>query len=194
MYTIVDFQVFKLIHIFFHIGIIYQYSYIHIGYNTDWALPILRQILPKVEDQHREAARIELMTIFFGANDAALPFSHQHVPLDRYKSNLKTMVDMIKTSSSPYYNPNLRLLLITPPPLNESQYLERCKENGSPLDRTSDNTRQYAETVIEFGNEHSIPVVNIWNVLTEKAKEHSEGLSYFSFDGLHLNGNGYKVN
>ncbi|CAO3633201.1 unnamed protein product [Cunninghamella echinulata] len=149
------------------------------GYNTDWALPILRQILPKVEDQHREAARIELMTIFFGANDAALPFSPQHVPLDRYKTNLKTMIDMIKTPSSPYYNPNLRLLLITPPPLNESQWSERCKENGTPLDRLSDNTRHYAETVIAFGMEHNIPVIDIWSSLSEKAKDHSDGLCFF---------------
>src|SRR6478735_11768631 len=96
------------------------------GYNTDWAMPILKQLLPTTEDQAKQKASIRLMTIFFGANDAALPGSVQHVPLERYKANIKEMIDTIKNPQSPFYNPNIRLILITPPPLFEPLWKKRC--------------------------------------------------------------------
>ncbi|KAI8099006.1 SGNH hydrolase [Halteromyces radiatus] len=163
------------------------------GYNTDWALPIIRQLLPTVEEQHKQAARIELMTIFFGANDAALPFSPQHVPLDRYRTNLTTMIKMIKDSASPFYNPNMRLILITPPPVNESQWKKRCDENGDEMSRSAEITQKYASMVGQVGEEQQVVVINLWSRLMEKASEDEKNLSDFLFDGLHLNSNGYKV-
>ncbi|ORX57364.1 SGNH hydrolase [Hesseltinella vesiculosa] len=162
------------------------------GYNTDWALPLLRQILPTVETQRQTPARIELMTIFFGANDAAIPGAAQHVPLDRYKSNLLTMLDLIKNPQSPYYNPNIRLILITPPPLNEVQWRQRCIEFGNDMDRYAHVTKEYAMTVKELAKEKNIVCADIWSRVTEKAQASENGLADYLFDGLHLNGNGYK--
>ncbi|SAL99030.1 hypothetical protein [Absidia glauca] len=93
-------------------------SLANVSYNTDEVLVVLRQLLPTVNDQRTQAARIELMTIFFGANDASN--STKAVPLDRFQSNLVAMIKMIRDLTSVYYNPTLRLLLITPPPLNET--------------------------------------------------------------------------
>ncbi|ORZ17646.1 SGNH hydrolase-type esterase domain-containing protein [Absidia repens] len=163
------------------------------GYNTDWALPIFRQLLPKVEDQHKQAARIELMTIFFGANDAAHLPSFQHVPLDRFKTNLATMIKTVKDPTSPYYNPALRLVLITQPPLNESQWKQRCDENGNPMDRSSEQAQIYAAAVKQIGQEHDTVVVDLWTKVMEMAAENPNGLSDYLFDGLHLNSNGFKV-
>lgn len=44
------------------------------GYNTDLAVPILEAILAE-----KSTSKIKLLTIFFGANDAALESSPQHV-------------------------------------------------------------------------------------------------------------------
>ncbi|KAI8333364.1 SGNH hydrolase-type esterase domain-containing protein [Chlamydoabsidia padenii] len=163
------------------------------GYNTEWALPIFRQLLPKKTDQHNQAARIELMTIFFGANDAALPISFQHIPLTRFKTNLETMISAVKDSNSPYYNPNLRLLLITQPPLNEPQWKKTCDDNGGPLNRTAESAKTYASMVKTVGQEQGIVVVDLWSKVMEQAAAQPNGLEHFLFDGLHLNSNGYKV-
>lgn len=164
-----------------------------VGYNTEWALPIFRQLLPKRSDQQNQAARIELMTIFFGANDAALPFSFQHVPLTQFKANLETMIRTVKDSNSPYYNPNLRLILITQPPLNETQWKKNCDDNGGPLNRTADNAETYAGMVRTVGQEQGIVVADLWSRLMEQVTGQPLGLEHFLFDGLHLNSNGYKV-
>ncbi|KAI8364671.1 SGNH hydrolase-type esterase domain-containing protein [Radiomyces spectabilis] len=163
------------------------------GYNTDWAMPVLRQLLPTVEDQKKLATSAYLMTIFFGANDASLPFSFQHVPLERFQANLEKMISLIKDPASPYYNPGLRILLVTPPPLNESQWEKCCIEKGEPMNRSAEVTRTYADMVRHVGQQANVAVADIWTRLTDRAREEQQDLSHYSFDGLHLNPNGNKV-
>ncbi|KAF7725529.1 hypothetical protein EC973_009559 [Apophysomyces ossiformis] len=163
------------------------------GYNTDWAIPVFRQLLPTKEDQAREAASIRLITIFFGANDAALPISFQHVPLDRFEENLNTLVSMVRSEDSRFYNPKARLILITQPPLNEPQWQKRCEESGDPLNRTWESARAYAEKVRDVGRERDVVVADLWTAITNRCEQENRDLSDFLFDGLHLNGNGYQV-
>lgn len=151
-------------------------------------------MLPSVKDQKEQASSIPLMTIFFGANDAALPFSPQHVPLDRYKSNTKAMIDLVKNPESTYYNPKMRLILITPPPINEAQWRKRCEEQGSKLNRTNEAARAYADCIKEIGRETDTPVADIWSEIMDKVALNDRDLSEFLLDGLHLNSYGYKVN
>ncbi|KAI9477846.1 MAG: GDSL Lipase/Acylhydrolase [Benjaminiella poitrasii] len=162
------------------------------GYNTEWALPILRQLLPTVHEQQKQACRIHLMTIFFGANDAALPFSPQHVPLDRFESNLEAMIDLVQTPASRFYNPQMRLVLITPPPLNEVQWKTRCDEQGDPLNRTNESASRYADSVKRVGQKCGVIVADIWGRLMKKVQVEERPLSDFLLDGLHLNKNGYQ--
>ncbi|KAI8647040.1 SGNH hydrolase-type esterase domain-containing protein [Parasitella parasitica] len=160
------------------------------GYNTDWALPILRQLLPTHKEQQDQACSIPLMTIFFGANDAALDFSPQHVPLDRFKQNVKEMIDLVRNPQSRYYNPKLRLILITPPPINELQWKKNCDNNV--LNRTNKSARSYAECVSEIGRETDVPVADVWSCIMDKVHQQQRDLSDFLLDGLHLNANGYR--
>ncbi|KAL7321540.1 isoamyl acetate-hydrolyzing esterase [Mucor circinelloides] len=162
------------------------------GYNTDWALPILRQLLPTHKEQQDQACSIPLMTIFFGANDAALPGSPQHVPLDRFKQNTKEMIDLVKNPQSRYYNPKLRLILITPPPINEAQWGKKCEQDGGKLNRTNEAARSYAECISDIGRETNTPVADIWSRLMDKVHQEQRDLSDFLLDGLHLNANGYR--
>lgn len=163
------------------------------GYNTDWALPILRQLLPTVQQQKEQACSISLMTIFFGANDASLTSNPQHVPIDRYESNVKAMIDMVRNPDSPFYNPRLRIILITPPPLNEVQWNKRCEEQGGKLNRTNELAHRYSNCIKEVGKELDIAVADLWSEITDKSIKESKDLSNFFLDGLHLNGNGYQV-
>lgn len=164
--------------------------FVDIGYNTDWAIPILRQLIPTVERQKQRAAKILLTTIFFGANDAALPFAFQHVPLDKFKANMNTLLDIIQNPESPNYYPGMRIILITQPPLNEAQWGKRCADQGDPLNRTAEDAKKYAEAVRQIGQERGVVVADLWTRLTEVA---GDNLADYEFDGLHLNANGYQV-
>lgn len=193
-------------------------SCVSLGYNTDWALPILRQLLPTTEDQKNSKNRIRLITIFFGANDAALPFAYQHVPITRYTENLSEMFNMIQNPNSRFYNPDAKIILITQPPVNEVQWKKRCEDNGDRMNRTAEVAKAYAEAAREIAGQHQIPVCDLWTALMQvagedvgtangkeegvevasktcyaKEKDYKRDLSEFLLDGLHLNSNGNKV-
>lgn len=77
------------------------------GYNTrivQRELP--RHVLPLVD------VDTLLTTVFLGANDAAIPPAHQHVPLDEFRTNLTAIVLEIQKK-----NPSGKVLVITPPPI-----------------------------------------------------------------------------
>ncbi|KAI9252423.1 SGNH hydrolase [Phascolomyces articulosus] len=160
------------------------------GYNTEWGLPILRQLLPTVEKQKQTPAKILLATIFLGANDSALPFALQHVPLDKFKENLNTMISMFKSPESPSYNPDVRLVLITPPPLNEVQWKKRCDDQGGPLNRTWEYSRDYAQAVRDVAQERGVILADLWTKLMDVGMDN---LHEYLLDGLHLNANGNKL-
>lgn len=164
------------------------------GYNTDWALPILKQLLPTVKAQQESATSIALMAIFFGANDGSLEVCPQHVPLDRYKSNVKALIDLVRNPDSIYYNPKMRLILITPPPMNEVQWDQHCLErNNEKGNRSNESVRKYADCIKDIGRETNIPVADIWSTIMDKVDQENKHLSDFLLDGLHLNTNGYEV-
>jgi lysophospholipase L1-like esterase len=163
------------------------------GYNTDWALPILKQLLPTVKAQKEQASSIQLVTIFFGANDGSLPFCPQHVPVDRYKSNTKAMIDMVRNTDSIYYNPKMRIILITPPPVNEVQWEKHCESQGNKLNRTNASVRKYVDCIKDIGRETNIPVADIWSEIMDDVDQNNRDLSEFLLDGVHLNANGYQV-
>ena len=51
------------------------------------------------------------MTVWFGANDAALPSERAHVPLVEYEANLRAIVAHAKRSA-------LHVVVLTPPPVH----------------------------------------------------------------------------
>ncbi|KAI9313724.1 SGNH hydrolase-type esterase domain-containing protein [Dichotomocladium elegans] len=154
------------------------------GYNTRWALPVWRQIMPTVKYQRETPAKIELATIFLGANDAALSFSPQHIPLEEYKSNLRDMISMVQSPDSPYFNADMRLIVITPPPLNESQWRENC---DGPLNRNYETTKAYAEAARQVAKEKGVVVADLWTRIVQLADGH---LDTYLADGLHLSAAG----
>lgn len=69
------------------------------GYNTRWALKVLERAFPGRDDGGEAPLAV---TVFFGANDACLPdrcSGFQHVPLDEYKQNLRSIVSFLKVPS-----------------------------------------------------------------------------------------------
>jgi len=135
--------------------------------------------------QHEQlhVPKVQLLTIWFGANDAAPLPSAQHVPRDEYKHNLKHLVGMIRSPTSPYYSPHTRIILITPPPVNSHQR----------ADRDFDATKSYAEAAKETGSALRLPVADIWTEIWEASGKDERALETYLHDGLHLNAAGYEV-
>lgn len=113
--------------------------------------------------------------IFFGANDACLPGTStgQHVPIDRYIQNLK---QLIAHPSVKEQEP--RLILVTPPPVDEYQLEESGLECGnSEIQRTAEHTRKYADACRRVGAELNLAVVDLWSIFMAKAGwEHGKPL------------------
>lgn len=112
------------------------------GYNTDQARRVLPNFMPTPEQ-----ATVRLIAIFFGANDSCLPHypSHQHVPLDKYKENLKTIISHATVTA----HQDVKILLIVPPPIDERM----LKDNGFADGREAPVTAKYAQAAREVAGE-----------------------------------------
>ncbi|KAL8118351.1 GDSL esterase/lipase At5g62930 isoform X2 [Apium graveolens] len=157
------------------------------GYNTRWALFLLHHIFPL------DAATPPLaVTIFFGANDAALSgrtSERQHVPVEEYKENLRKIVHHIKECSN-----KVLVLLITPPPIDEDGRFKYARslygDKAMKLpERTNEVTGLYAKQCIELAEELGIPSINLWS----KMQETDGWQKKFLNDGLHLTPEGNEV-
>lgn len=109
--------------------------------------------------QSSEALTKTQQTIFFGPNDACVPGHEQHVPLEEYKENLKRIIQHPATQAQ-----NPRIVLITPPPINEYQLeaFDSEKENPHPS-RTASLAKSYAEAAREVAASLNVPAADIWS-------------------------------
>ena len=127
------------------------------GYTTREAVKIL--------DSAVLAEKPDLVILFFGANDSALPGQIQHVPLQEYRDHLVDMASRIAVAGA-------WLVLVTPPPVNEKLI----------KNRTLGNTATYAKTCIDIARDMNLPVVDIFMKLQEEPHWEKTAL----IDGLHL--------
>ena len=144
--------------------------------------------MAKHKDVQPHTPRVRLLTIWFGANDAALPGFRQHVPISRFSENLATMVRAIQTPESPWYSPETKIFLITPPPIHAPS----MRADMQPT-REFDNTKAYAHEVKKVGEAEGVPVVDAWTGIWEAAGKDREAVKAFLTDGLHLGKAGYEV-
>jgi len=145
--------------------------------------------------EHSLVPKVRLLTIWFGANDAALPFSGQHIPINEYEANLTTLVDMVVSPESAWYSPDTRIVLINPPPLANGQWeaLLAAKQPPEKMNRDSNVTKEYAEKVVEVAKKKGVAVADVHTAIWDAAGRHEEGLQKYLSDGLHLTDDGYKV-
>ncbi|KAJ5151204.1 Esterase SGNH hydrolase-type subgroup [Penicillium canariense] len=124
------------------------------GYTTAHAVKVFPRVFPSPQ-----AANVRLMTIFFGANDACVPGQSQHVPLPVYKENLQKIIQHPATRAQ-----DPRIILITPPPVNEYQLegFDILKNTPHPS-RTAHMAKTYADAVKEVGASLKVPVADIWS-------------------------------
>ncbi|NWX81492.1 IAH1 esterase, partial [Nothoprocta pentlandii] len=149
------------------------------GYNTRWA----KVILPRLISKSAGAESTVAITIFFGANDSALKDLNpkQHVPLEEYAANLKSMVQYLKSVDIT----EDRIILITPPPLQESAWEKECLAKGDKLNRRNSTTGEYAKACVQVARDCGTAVVDLWTLMQKK-----QDFSCYLSDGLHLSPEG----
>ncbi|KAL7423271.1 hypothetical protein Q5752_002571 [Cryptotrichosporon argae] len=174
------------------------------GYNTEWAIPVFEQMwATKAERDAGKAQNVQLLVMWFGANDAVLPHRDQHVALPRFQSNLLHLIDAVRSPSSPYHSPGTRIVLVAPPPVIESarhagmldKWESFGKEGPEPvLDRDRARTREFARAVVDLGHAHGVPTVDLWSTIVDAAGGQDDAqLAPYFYDGLHLTAAGYKL-
>jgi isoamyl acetate esterase len=116
------------------------------GYNTEWIVTALPYIIPQTLENPSDYV---LATVFFGANDGTPSTTLQHVPLDKYKENLASIVAHLRQ-----LNPSIAIVLITPPIVDPTVWTK------GPRDPTL--VKEYARAVIEVASENQTSVLNLW--------------------------------
>lgn len=150
------------------------------GYNTRWAKHILPKLIAKSSDSETTAAVI----IFFGANDSSLKEENpqQHVPLDEYADNLRTMIRYLQSLD---ITPD-RLILIAPPPIYEPSWERQCFTKGYKLNRLNSIAGEYAKACVRVSQDCGTEVLDLWTLMQEGGQDYTVYLS----DGLHLSDKG----
>lgn len=157
------------------------------GYNTRWALHILRngKALAGVTDSPAPAA----VTVFFGANDASLPDKNsgfQHVPLEEYTHNLRSIHAFFKTKW-----PSAVVIFIAPPPIDEEARIKDLfgDDPSGEAERTNEAAEKFAKACIAVAKELNAPVIDTWSKMQEIPDWRKSTLR----DGLHFTQLGNKV-
>lgn len=158
------------------------------GYNTRLALFLLHHIFPLDSSVKPPAA----VTVFFGANDAALlgrNSARQHVPVEEYKDNLAKIVRHLKEAS-----PTMLVVLITPPPVDEEGRKEYARsvygdKAMTQPERTNEMAGVYARQCVELAKDLGVRSVDLWSKMQETEGWQKRFLS----DGLHLTPEGNAV-
>lgn len=156
-------------------------------------------------------AKLLLQIILLGANDAVLPVpgTTQHVPIEDYEKNLEYIINHPHIKQ---HNP--KILLVTPPPVDEIRSGELDKADGFDASiRETNVSATYSQCVRDISARYpDIILVDLWKGIMDKAIEltpndytpggpwlgslengNRGGLKSLIPDGLHLSGDGYRV-
>ena len=118
--------------------------------------------------------------IFFGANDACLPRSQssQHVPLERYKDNLQSIIQHPLVQIQ-----HPRLILVTPPPVNEYAIGESDSAKGILWKRrTAEHTKLYADACREVGQSLGVLVLDMWSRIMSGTADFRAAISWSNWN------------
>lgn len=127
-----------------------------------------------------------LITVWFGANDAALidgDSANQHVPEDQYHSNLVTILYRLRAVA-----PQAEVLFITPPAVDDATRLS-LSTNGT-LDRSNEAAGRYARICVDTAEAEGAPVIDMHTLFN--TFQGSNFTAKFA-DGLHMSSDGNHV-
>ena len=88
----------------------------------------------------------------------------QYVAPEKYRQNLiSILTSPVIAAQSP------KIILITPPPVEETTLLSLLQPNDSGTIRLAKDAAAYAQIVRDIGAQYNIPVLDVWTLFMEKA-------------------------
>ncbi|KAG7133622.1 GDSL esterase/lipase like protein [Verticillium longisporum] len=177
------------------------------GYNTANVVQHLDTLFQPPSDT---TPKIEYLLVLLGANDAVRPMHTQHVAQDKYRANLAKIITHPAIAA---HKP--KILLVTPPPVDEIRIEVLDKEKGWPeTTRYSAISAQYSQLARDVAAEHEgVVLIDLWKALMDhavaKTPDYETGagrpllgtfesgqrgvLADLLPDGLHMSGEAYRV-
>ncbi|KAH7473944.1 hypothetical protein KRP22_012130 [Phytophthora ramorum] len=161
------------------------------GYNTKW---FLKYVMPVLEQEisTRSYTVPSLITVWLGTNDAALvngSNSEMHVRIEDYKENLIQIVNGFQKTA-----PNAKLLLITPPHIDDgarAKYAaERTDSKRGLVDRSNAMAGNYSRACVEAAEALKVPLLDLnahFNAMPVATR------NAMLEDGIHFNAEGNQV-
>lgn len=163
------------------------------GYNSDWFLNFAATDEGKTDLFDHD--NVKIVTIFFGANDASdLKLNpRHHVPVERYKSNIKEIASLTRTN----FGDDVKIILIAPPPVCHDGRLKFQKDKykdkaTGKLERTLELSGQYAKAMTEVAKELELPCLDVWTMMQDDSSSTTQPWQEYLSDGLHLSAAGNK--
>lgn len=152
----------------------------HLYYPRLTARWVDQHVLPTLEDELAFQFEPSLVTLWLGANDAALldgPSKSQHVPIDEYQMRLTTIVRTLTV----HLPSSAKLLLMTPPPVIDSERKDKDRSNAAAA--------KYARACVEVAKAENVPVLDVYAHFNTAYSSESARKTFFA-DGLHLSAKG----
>jgi lysophospholipase L1-like esterase len=158
------------------------------GYNTRHALELVHRVFGAVNNNHEPNHLF--ITVFFGANDAAIPGERQHVPLKEYGENLTKIIQAIRKEiqSGDSLTDSPPIIIMTPPPIDEEAW-KNYLQLFDYYDRKNDVAREYGLEAKRVAKELNCSVLDTWELLGGNEGDHGKHLC----DGLHLSESGNEL-
>ncbi|TYZ61940.1 hypothetical protein PybrP1_001382 [[Pythium] brassicae (nom. inval.)] len=147
------------------------------GYNSRW---VAQHALPIFDAELAAQYEASFVTLWLGANDAALPDGpnkNQFVPLDEYRTNMTTLTRAFGARLPT----GGRLLLITPPAVIDSMRRDKDRSNAA--------AGEYARACVAIAGAEGVAVLDLHTHFNTTYPDETERRSFFA-DGLHFNAKG----
>lgn len=163
------------------------------GYTSRDAIPLIRSILKQEHDRVTESKKIKIAYVFFGTNDARLKgkgSNNQHIPINTYVSNIKTIVTEFKQRSIP-------VIVITPGFHDQNLWNLTHPEDLITGDYRENNTNKKYQDALK-NSIIDTPVLCLYDEMEKWIVNNSKvnakgGYSELLSDGIHFTGTGYKL-
>jgi len=155
------------------------------GYNTRMALDLIPKVFG-VGNRVRTSPHYLFVTVFLGANDAAVAGERQHIPLEEYGENLIKIIQGIRKETED--SPDFPIIIMTPPPVDEEAW-KKYLNLFDHYDRRNDVSRQYGLEAKRVAKQLGCSVLDTWEILGGHTSEYGTYLC----DGLHLSETGSEL-
>eukprot|EP00794_Sanderia_malayensis_P011027 gene11027-12191_t len=153
------------------------------GYTTRMSKHIIKNIL---KEANHPNGSIYAAILLLGSNDSVIKsIDDRAVPIDEYKENLKEILDEMQNHGIP----KNRILLVSPPPIDEVAWGEFAAEQGYDQAYSNNAVSDYATACTEVSQE--LQLANHLNLWTEIQKVNNWKECFM--DGLHFGQKGHEV-